>query len=501
MKIKYLLAAAVIFGCTQSSFAQYVTDALRYSQTDNTTSSRFKALGGAQTAVGGDISSLSGNPAGLGLFTKSELSFTPYFGNYGNDGTYLNQTQSGKKNQLGISQFGGVFYAPTTRQKGSNVTEGLLSFNVALGYNKTNDFNNNIVFGGTNGSSSIADFFADQANGLSNPVPTPTQLKDGYNNYKSGYNLPYAAYENYLIDYVTANNAWAPSTRLGSTQYNSEVRSGYQSEFNIGFGGNYSNKLYFGGTISFTSLKLNSDRVFNEIGTDFSNGKYNLNFSENTQTKGSGFNAKLGLIYKINSIVRLGASYQSPTWYTVDDSYNQNLVNQKNPYNVQFDQYNSTFNIRTPGKVTAGIALFAKNYGFLTVDADYINYKDLHLSSDARNDAAVMAQNNKDIQAIYTDAINLRAGVEGRLSDNFSLRAGYSQLGNPYADKSNDAYQRKSYSGGLGYRQNDFYADATFVNTQYNSYYKAYDLVGLTAPTASIKSSVNAVYLTVGLRF
>ncbi|WP_131536693.1 OmpP1/FadL family transporter [Pedobacter nototheniae] len=500
MKIKYLLGVACLLACSQISYAQYVTDALRYSQTDNTTSARFKALGGAQTAVGGDISSLSGNPAGLGLFTRSEISFTPYYGSYGNDGTYLGETRNGNKSQLGISQFGGVFYSPTVKQKGSNTSEGILSFNFGIGYNKTNDFNNKIVFGGTNNKSSIADFFADQANQLSSPPPTPDQLKAGYNNYSGGYDLPYTAFENYLINYNGTNGAWAPATALGNKQANTETRTGYQSEFNVGFGSNYSNKLYFGATLSFTSLKLNSDRVFNESGS-LGSDLYNMDFTESTQTKGNGFNAKLGLIYKINSVVRIGASYNTPTWYNIQDSYFQNLVNYKNAYNVQIDPYNSEFNLRTPGKITAGIALFANNLGFLTFDADYINYKDIKLSSDAVNDASVIAANNKDIQDLYRDAFNIRVGAEGRLNDNFSLRAGYSQVGNPYEDKSNDAYQKKSISGGLGYRKDNFYADATYVNSKYNSYYKAYDLVGLAAPTASVKNITNAVYLTLGVRF
>ena len=74
MKPKYLLTVAAIVGATGMAHAQYSQDALRYStfQTGNT--SRIKAIGGAGTAVGGDLSSIGGNPAGIGFFTRSEAS-------------------------------------------------------------------------------------------------------------------------------------------------------------------------------------------------------------------------------------------------------------------------------------------------------------------------------------------------------------------------------------------------------------------------------------------
>ena len=50
--------------------AQIIDDVLRFSQSDRGATARFKAMGNAQTALGGDLSSLSGNPAGLGFFNQ-----------------------------------------------------------------------------------------------------------------------------------------------------------------------------------------------------------------------------------------------------------------------------------------------------------------------------------------------------------------------------------------------------------------------------------------------
>ena len=58
-------------------YAQKIEDALRNSQVFYYGTARFMGMGGAFTALGGDLSSLSQNPAGLGVFRSSEVSITP----------------------------------------------------------------------------------------------------------------------------------------------------------------------------------------------------------------------------------------------------------------------------------------------------------------------------------------------------------------------------------------------------------------------------------------
>jgi hypothetical protein len=81
MKLKYILSVIAIVALTQNTFAQYSQDAIRFSQTINGSTSRIKAVGNAGTAIGGDLSNVSGNPAGLGFFTHSEVSITPEYDN------------------------------------------------------------------------------------------------------------------------------------------------------------------------------------------------------------------------------------------------------------------------------------------------------------------------------------------------------------------------------------------------------------------------------------
>ena len=71
MRYTYLVLLIAGLAINKETYAQnYAVDALRFSQYEFGSSARLKALGNAQTAVGGDISSIGGNPAGLGLFNR-----------------------------------------------------------------------------------------------------------------------------------------------------------------------------------------------------------------------------------------------------------------------------------------------------------------------------------------------------------------------------------------------------------------------------------------------
>ena len=72
--------------------AQNEIDALRYSMTDLSGSARYTAMGGAFGSLGGEFSSLSSNPAGLGMYQYSEISFTPIFNLYSTKSYYSNNS-------------------------------------------------------------------------------------------------------------------------------------------------------------------------------------------------------------------------------------------------------------------------------------------------------------------------------------------------------------------------------------------------------------------------
>ena len=75
---KIIIAFSCIFAFAYAE-AQNEIQALRYSQYTLFGTARYQGMGGAMDALGGDFSAASVNPAGLGIYRKSEASFTPSF--------------------------------------------------------------------------------------------------------------------------------------------------------------------------------------------------------------------------------------------------------------------------------------------------------------------------------------------------------------------------------------------------------------------------------------
>ncbi|MGY3052089.1 long-subunit fatty acid transport protein [Pedobacter sp. UYEF25] len=514
MNIKTVLIAAGIVLASNSLYAQYTADALRFSQPEQGSTARFKGMGNAQTALGGDISSLSSNPAGLGFFTKSEFSFTPEFNNFKVGSSYLNTNADASQSKAGINQIGAVFYSPTKRLKGSDVNSGWVSLNFGIGYNKTNNFNSKINYGGTNPNSSIADYFADQSTLNYGTKTGPNGSADFFD---AG-SLEQMAYKNFLTEYNAGG--YFPTTQLNNLQNFSVINTGSQSEVNLGVAGNYSNKLYFGASLGFANIDFTSDKLYSESGltktfpgqqADFLNGSYNLAYRSFQDTKGSGFNAKVGLIYKPVDALRLGLSFISPTWYSLTDRYSEGLNTGYSkqdgtviPEYKNADQsYDQNYNLRTPYRVNGGVSYIVANAAILTADVEYVDYSSIKFTAGG---GELERNTNRAISDSYKGNLNYRVGAEVKVASQFMLRGGYNYASSPYK---NIDVNTQAVSGGVGFRFDNYYLDATYRHSMYNSTNSPYVISSGYADfattgsgsTADLKNTADNVYLTLGVRF
>ncbi|MDF3078678.1 MAG: hypothetical protein K0S09_2567 [Sphingobacteriaceae bacterium] len=495
------------------SYAQYAEDALRFSNTEQGTTSRFKALGGAQTALGGDISSAASNPAGLGLFTKSELNLTTGFLNRTQESHYINTSTSLGTDKLDINELGAVFHIPSYKSKGSDLTKGWLGFNFGLSYNKTNNFNTTIDFTGANPKSSFADYIADLAtsgylaNG--NPATNSSALPTG--------SLEKMGYRNYLIEYNSSGYFATPA--LNNMQENNDFRTGSQSEFNIGGGANYGNSIYLGASVGIANIDYTSDREFSESGkirsfpgqdANFTGSSYALSYRSTQNTTGAGLNLKFGAIARLDENVRVGLSFISPTWYSINDRFSETLDTRYTrangttiaPYTNDEEIYDSKYSLRTPYKVNGGIAFTFGGMGLISGDVEYVDYASMHFSSDSKSSTD---NTNRNIRNNYKNAVNFKLGGEYKIN-NIAVRAGYNESGNPYQKQE---YSSRVISGGIGYRKNVMYLDVTYANSQTN-YSSAPYTISDTYPdypttgsgfAADIKDTRNNVFVTLGVRF
>ncbi|SEM13196.1 Outer membrane protein transport protein (OMPP1/FadL/TodX) [bacterium A37T11] len=500
------------------SKAQIVDDLLKFSQSEQGATARMKALGNAQTALGGDISSISGNPAGLGFFNQSDISVSfDYFGDR-NKTNYFDGKNTSNFGRVGLNQAGVVFNLPSYRARGGDLQSGWINFNIGIGYAKTQSFNTKLNFSGNNDASSITEFLADEAD-----------FGDSF--------LGDMGYEMGLIDYnkTGTNNYHFPTSGPYVNNQETQLRKkGTQSETNLSFGGNYSNVFYIGASIGFSAFNYDMDRDFWENGgmadaaqiqkespesefldpssylNNLLGSDYQLQYTTSQITRGRGVNGKIGMIFRPTPAFRIGVSGTTPTWYHVTNDlldYGETYFN-NHTTGTQIDHLDTKdldgsfyqeYNFRTPYRLNGGLA-YVFGDGLISGDIEYINYKSIHYSYD--DDQADEDAINASIKDSYRGTLNYKVGVEYRIAPEFLIRGGYNFNNSPYKDKSYDI-SSQTISGGLGYRINNVYFDLTYQNLTLSDTYAPYKFNYRDAanPTASFDNTRNNVFLTFGAKF
>ena len=463
--------------------AQNDIDAMRYSQITFGGTARFASMAGSMGALGGDISTLSFNPAGVAIFKKTEISITPSIFSQTTSSTYNSNTSSDSKLNFNFGNIGLV--ASINLIKESNTT-GWENINFGFGYNRTNNFHNRMDIQADNKTSSLLDVFVANANGNS-PLNFDQFSTD-------------LAWQTYLIN---------PDT-LGALLYNNVIPNygikqrkvietrGAMGETVISFGGNYKSKLYVGGTIGFVKAKYFEESTYEEIDeTDTIPDFKSFSFSQNLTTKGNGVNLKLGAIFRPNDWVRIGAAFHTPTSLRLRDDYNNSMKSDLEngiTYDTISPQGSFDYTITTPFRAIGSIGLVIKKMALLNIEYEFVDYSYAQLHSSPN----VFSEVNSTIRSKYTATGNLRAGAEVRL-DPIAIRLGYALYGSPFSSNENKNANRTSYTGGIGYRADNYFIDFAYVFTKYTEYNYLYDSPKATAVENKYKNS--SFMLSLGLRF
>jgi hypothetical protein len=477
--MKRLIFFSLLGLTTISAFSQTLDDALRYSQTYQSGTARFNALGGAYGALGADFSSLSVNPAGIGVYRSSEFTITPVFTSNTVKSTFLGNKNEDFKYSFNLGNLGMVL------NFNSGSETGWVSSSFGVGYNQTNNFNSSSLIKGINSSSSIADYFMDNASGTS-----PENLSDYYER---------LAFDAYVID--TLDGEYVTPIYWGNQQKMSVSTSGYSGELVVSFGANYSNTLYLGATLGFNKINYSRTSNYSEDDVnDVSPGFEYLDFREELDTRGTGYTLKLGAIYKPIDIVRVGLAFHLPGFYSMTDEYCNSIKSQfsSGTYVGTYGTYYSPngsydYSYTTPYRAIGSVALVVPNVGLLSVDAEYVDYSTMRYRDGG--DGYDYSEENSAIESTFQSTVNLKAGAEVRLG-NVSFRGGYNYNGNPYK---NGDYTSSSYTGGIGIRSESFFIDAAYVYRTTTSDYLMYNHSTLDA--AELKNNLSSIMVTLGYKF
>ncbi len=477
---------------TVPMFAQTASDALRYSRILYGGTARFQGLAGAMGAVGADFSVISTNPAGLGIYKSSEVTFTPSFWISHSSTDYNGVNATDNRFNFALGNWGFVMSIAPDKKKNSS---GLKNFNFAIGINRQNDFNNRVYISGPNNKSSL---LTDYANILNNQSIPEGQI----NNY---YPFDIAlAYNSGLVYYDSATNRYANDAPNGGVYQTKAIYThGSMNEFDFAFGANVGDKLYFGATIGVPFLRYYETSDYIETKTDESIPYFrSLDYYQTLETHGTGINFKVGVIYRPANWVRIGAAIHTPTFYgNMRDRWSSSMYaafDSAITNNTQYSplgEYN--YMMTTPFRAIGSVAFIIGPYGLISAEYEYVNYNQAKFNEQGSNTGANYSELNTTIKDTYRSPLNLRFGTEWRVWD-FRIRGGFGYYASPYKDNINDG-KTLLFSGGFGYRGKHLFADLTYVGTKTKVQYYLYD-PNLVNP-ADISNYNSSVVMTWGVRF
>ncbi len=486
----FILTVGLVFFVGIVLKAQNAEDALRYSSTFLTGTARYTGLGGAYGAVGADFTSLSSNPAGIGLYKKSDFSITPMLSFTGAKSAYNGMSLDDGSNNFALGNVGIVLsVAPVDRLDRLPIK----NFQFGFGLNRLKDFNNRVQIQGINSQNSLLDAYLEYSNGL-NP--------EGLNNFDTR-----LAFDTYLIDTIPGQSnfpyldAYDYLGGFTSTLQRKSIETdGSMNEWVLSGGLNVSDKFYFGATLGFPYIRYFRTSSFTEINQNTEKDLKEFTLRESLETKGSGFNIKVGAIAKVMPWLRLGLAYHSPSWYNnMHDGWNSGIkAYYKNPdyyYYANSPSGNYDYKLQTPWRTIASAAFIIGNRGLVSLDWEYVDYSKAKLR--ASDDG--FFDKNADIKNYFTNANNIRLGTEWRLGL-MQVRGGYSNYGSPFKSGINDA-KLQTYSAGFGFRAEEYYFDAAFAWSKSSSKYFLYGTENVVVnPVKNDFENFNLMF-TVGYRF
>lgn len=526
------LAGFLLWGAGNAFAQTTIYDANRWMGSDLNGTARFVGMGGAMGALGGDISTMGTNPAGIGIYRSNDAMISFGF------------TNTGAKDAGGssVDKFHGSFDNAgfVLSSKMGNATT-LRYVNFGFNYHRDKSFNRNMLMNGVFGASQTeqmtrmlnfegAETFNPwgentlQAKGAYEDVNLPWLGLLGYNAFLSnpvyvddpenpGEKL-FDGYESYFKYGDAVNQAYTVRERGGLHAY----------DFNVAF--NFSDRFYLGATIGAYSIDYSRTSLYKEDFTDAQGrGQGGYDLGNEFWTDGSGVDFKLGFIWRPieTSSFRIGAAVHTPTFYSITEHnrayINYDVVLDDKPKTGQtepMDKYDNPmdgeykYHLTTPWKFNLSTGYTIGTTVALGLEYEYMNYS----SAKLKDPDGVELEQTSDISSMMKGVHTLRLGAEFKLAPEFAFRVGYNHI---TASMKSDAFKwlqdnsirtdteysnrgaTNNYTLGFGYRGELFYADMAYQYSSYGEDFYAFDSTNLTG--TKIDNNDHKVVFTLGMRF
>ena len=550
--MKKIIAVACALCFVAGVNAQTIYDAAKLSERDLNGTARFVGMGGAMGALGGDISTMGTNPAGIGIYRSNDIMTSFSYSAYGTESKYLGQTFNNDKNQWSFDNIGFVFASKIGNQT------ALRYVNFGFNYKRTKSFYKNMTMGGLMG---VVDdkIFVSQVNQMGQQATDAVWYNkenynfngaDAYGNNRLGW-LGIMGYQGFLTNSIREDgyDRYDPVVPDEAEAYfNSNEKGGIsQYDFNVAL--NVNDRVYLGLTIGAYDVNYKKTTLYDE---DYGNGEgYEL--ASYNRIKGSGVDVKFGAIFRPfeSSPFRIGFAVHTPTFYNLtyengasmtSDVYLKEVQDGDNTFKVRDDKpaegalttresfdanggrrIEQDFRLSTPWRFNASLGYTVGTPLALGAEYEYEDYSSMKFKYPEGDE---MVDQNNTIKDFMKGVHTFRIGAEYKVIPEFAFRLGYNY--STTAFKEDDAYKwipvnstltdtdfansqsHSNYTLGIGYRGKTFYADLAYQYSMYKEkFYPFYNDLEtapgvweiVTPQATKVTNTRSQVLFTLGLRF
>ncbi len=447
-----LLLTMLLIGVSSQTLAQFPEDALRFATPGFGVGARSLGMGNAYIGVANDYTALYWNPAGLAQIEHGEFSFGLSHFNGKDKSTFFGENRSYTNNATNLNSLGLVFPVPVQR--------GSLVF--AFGYARQSNFTTGLSFEGFNPNSSIIQTWAPDGQLYPPDVTIAEELGLAYADTNTG------RFNSQITNRVT--------------QSGKVLEGGGVNNWSAGVAIDVARNLSVGATLTYATGSYTYERSYTEADTRRVYETMPFDFDRVTvddivESDLSGFNAKLGLQYRVPDRFRFGMTVKTPTSYEVSETFstiansyfdNGDVLPAAGPYeSIGSGEYN----IMTPWIFGAGASVIIRDL-VISGDVEYTDWTQLKFE-DANPDLIAL---NKDIKEIFRPTANLRAGLEYDIRDlGVRVRGGFIYNTSPF-EGDPSSFDQKYVTGGLGFQLSEFtMLDLGYARGWWKSFRSNYD--------------------------
>lgn len=384
------------------------------------------------TAYAGGFGSFLDNPASAALYNQSFGQFGLAYTNVNESAQFANSSRTLSDNQFNLSNAGFVYSFPTAQ--GSLV--------VGAGYNQHTVFNRALGFRGRNEQTTITDQFKS---------PGSTYADIAFNTFATDYGDEFEDWDESILRIGFPDFG----DYLGIRQQGEIFESGYGGEYSFFAATEFQEDLLVGVSLGVLNGQYKYDRLFQEVdnfndyNSDFIDSNDdgtgdtdidNILLQDRIRSTYTGLKLRAGVIYKLNEIFNVGASYTLGSRMEIDETFDANIqttfdngVSFEDELNNEFTYY-----VEMPSRTSIGFSLNDLNGISVSAAAEYVNYAGTRIDF---NDGSLFEDEiveNEFIENNFKSVWNLRGGVEYQVNDGLTLRGGLSFLPSKFENGTDD---------------------------------------------------------------